>query len=169
MDDGKEWIVCGHSVGATMALMLGMEPKLGGEHGWGCEERMGGLRGVVGVEGIYDFGACRDAHGGMREVYEGFIEGAFGREEEGGWRRGDVVRCGRKVGEGVAVVVVGQSREDELVEWGQAVGMMGALEWEGAVGEKVLVEVEGRHQEVVTGGVGIGKCVGRCLELLMRL
>ncbi len=168
--EGKEWIVCGHSVGGTMALMLGMEAKVGGEYGWGDERRMGGLRGVVGVEGIYDFVACRDAHGGsMREVYEGFITGAFGREEEGGWRRGDVVRCGRMVGEGVGVVVVGQSREDELVEWEQAVGMMGAVEWGGEEGEKVLVEVEGRHQEVVTGGVGIGQCVGRCVELLMRL
>ncbi|KAL2043641.1 hypothetical protein N7G274_003948 [Stereocaulon virgatum] len=163
---GKEWIVAGHSVGGTMALMLGMEPR-SGDHGWGKETPMVGLRGVVGVEGIYDFVALRDAHAGMRGLYEAFTEGAFGAEEGGGWRRGDVLRCGRRVREDVDCVVVGHSREDELVEWQQAVSMMEVLRRE-ANGTKFLVEVKGKHQEVVTGGVGIGVCVMKCVDGLVR-
>ena len=170
--EGKEWIICGHSVGATMAVMLGMEPGLSGEqevdYVWERQMQMRGLRGVVGIAGIYDFTACRDAHEGEREFYDAFIEGAFGKEDEEGWNRGDVMRCGRKMGRGVRVVVLGHSREDELVEWEQTIGMMEALEWEGdGEGGKVLVEVEGRHQDAVDGGAGIAKCVGRCVELLV--
>ena len=170
--EGKEWIICGHSVGGTMAVMLGLEPRIsrdGHDYGWGNEMQMQGLRGVVGVEGIYDFTACRDAHPEMREVYDGFIEGAFGKEGDGGWRRGNVSGCGRRVGRGVGVVVLGQSRGDELVEWEQVGGMIGEVKWEGEEGAKELVELEGRHQEVVEGGVGIAKCVGRCVELLVRM
>ena len=157
-----------------MAVMLGMEPKLSGEqevdYGWGREIQMSGLRGVVGIAGIYDFTACRDAHGEMREFYDAFIGGAFGREEEGGWNRGDVMRCGRRVEQGVGVVVLGHSREDELVEEGQTIRMIVGLEWEGdGKGEKVLVELEGRHQDAVEGGAGIAECVGRCVDFLVGL
>jgi hypothetical protein len=64
-------------------------------------------------------------------------------------------------------VVVGHSREDELVEWQQAVSMMEVLRREGK-GTEFLVEVKGKHQEVVTGGVGIEICVARCVEELVR-
>ena len=162
----KEWIIAGHSVGGTMALMLGLEPK-SGDHRWGNETPMVGLRGVVSIEGIYDFVTLRDAHISMREMYEAFTTGAFGPEGEGGWRRGDVVRCGRRVVENVDSVVVGHSREDELVEWQQAVDVMGVLRRDGK-GAEVLVEVQGKHQEIVTGGEGVGICVGRCVEELVR-
>ena len=90
---GKEWIVCGHSVGGTMAMMLVLQPPLDGGGEWGDESvSMEGLRGVVSIEGIFDFVRLRDEHLGMRGVYEGFINGAFG---EGGWERGRVVGCGR--------------------------------------------------------------------------
>ena len=179
--EGKEWIICGHSVGATMAVMLGMEPKLSSrisplppgqiyDYGWGHEMEMRGLRGVVGIEGIYDFTACRDAHPAMRDIYDSFITGAFGPEEDWGWRRGDVRRCRRRVGRGVKVVVLGHSREDELVEWEQVEGMLGAVRWEGeGEGRKVLVELDGGHEEVVEWGSGVGRCVERCVEVLMGM
>lgn len=157
---GKEWIVCGHSVGGTMAMMLVLQPPLDGGGEWGDESvSMEGLRGVVSIEGIFDFVRLRDEHLGMRGVYEGFINGAFG---EGGWERGRVVGCGRGVGGGVEVVMVVHSRGDELVEWEQAEGMVGVLR-----GVGVLVEVEGRHQEVVTEGKVIGRVVGEAVERLV--
>lgn len=184
LGEGKEWIICGHSVGGTMAVMLGMEPKLSSpspplppnhnpeydDYGWGREMEMPGLVGVIGISGIYDFTACRDAHLAMRDVYDSFIAGAFGLEGEGGWERGNVRACGRKVGRGVRVVVLGHSRGDELVEWEQVGGMYGKVEWEeGMGGRKVVVEVEGGHEEVVEGGVGVGRCVGRCVEVLVGM
>ena len=164
---GEEWVVVGHSVGGTMAMMLGLEGE--GEGKWGKEEgAMEGLRGVVGMAGIYDFVALRDAHLSTRSLYDAFTTGAFGSEESGAWEKGDVVRCGRKVREGVEVVVVGQSREDELVEWEQAEMETGVLEKEGRDGVGVLVELKGKHQEVVTGGKEVGRCVGVAVGMLVE-
>lgn len=164
----KEWIVCGHSVGGTMAMMLVLQPPLDGGGEWGDESvSMEGLRGVVSIEGIFDFVRLRDEHLGMRGVYEGFISGAFGFEREGGWERGDVVGCGRGVREGVEVVVVVHSRGDELVEWEQAEGMVGVGRGVGRDGVGVLVEVEGRHQEIVTEGKVIGRVVREAVERLV--
>lgn len=158
---GGEWVICGHSVGGTMAVMLGLRPVGKGEGG------MEGLRGVVCVEGIYDFVALRDRHLAMRDVYDGFIGGAFGAEGEGGWERGDVLRCGREVREGVEVVLVVHSRGDELVEWEQAEGMVKVLKEEGREGVGVLVEVEGSHHEIVTQGKVIGTVVKQAVDMLV--
>jgi len=161
-----EWIVAGHSVGGTMALMLGMERK-DGQAEWGEERPMEGLKAVVGIEGIYDFVACRDAHPQLRDMYDGFTTGAFGPEEQGGWESGDVLRCGRRVGEGVESVVVAHSREDELVEWEQAEKMMRVLS-RTEKGKAVLVELKGKHQEILTKGVDIATCVDVAIDMLLK-
>lgn len=178
-----EWIVCGHSVGGTMAVMVGMDDDdgaevVGGEEVWeggmwGREGGMDGLKGVVALEGIYDFAACRDAHAGLRDMYDAFTTGAFGPEGERGWERGDVLGCGRGVRGGVEVVVVGHSREDELVEWGQGEGLVGVLEvkgkGKGEGGEVVrLVEVDGTHAQVVKDGVAVGRCVDVAVGVLVE-
>lgn len=172
----REWIVCGHSVGGTMAMMVGMDGTEGGdgkewEGGvWGREGGMDGLKAVVTLEGIYDFTACRDAHPHLRELYTAFTTGAFGPEEERGWERGDVLRCKRRVRDGVEAVVVGHSRDDEYVEWEQGQRLIGVLERERAGrGEVVrLVEVEGTHSQVVRDGAAVGRCVGVAIALLVE-
>lgn len=180
----REWIVCGHSVGGTMAVMLGMDGAEGRGGGggkkdvewasdggvWEREGGMDGLRGVVSLEGIYDLTACRDAHPEFRAMYDAFTTRAFGPEEERGWERGNVLRCKRGIRDGVEVVVVGHSRDDELVEWEQGQRLIGVLESEReGKGDLVrLVEVEGRHSQVVRDGVAVGRCVGVAIRVLVE-
>ncbi len=161
--------MCGHSVGGTMAVMVGMD-GMGEEGGWGREGEMEGVKGVVTLGGIYDFTACRDAHPGLRDMYNAFTTGAFGPEEEGGWERGDVLRSKRRMRDEVEVVVVGHSRDDELVEWEQGQRLIGVLEGEReGRGEEVrLVEVEGTHQQIVKDGVAVGKCVDVAIGVLVE-
>ena len=208
LGNGKEWILGGHSVGATMAMMIALEPW---PRGWLEEEEeeeevevtaseqdawesaMGGLRGVVALEGVYDFTTLRDAHLAQREFYEPWISEVFGPEhgdgmegKKGGWGRGSVMRYllilnedrekggkrrRRGLREGVGKVVVGHSWADEAVEWAQSEGLVGVLRerMEGREKERVeLVEVRGGHDEVVEEGVEIGRCVGRVVEALLR-
>ena len=173
MGEEAEFIVVGHSVGATMALMLGMRAPRG-DGCWGRDpaEEMRGCRGVVGLEGMYDFGACRDAHLEQRELYETFIAGAFGREVDGGWERGNVLgRDGEvRVREGVEVVVVAHSQGDELVEVGQSRVVEEALA-RGRHGdgrfEVRFVEVVGGHKEVECEGTQVGKAVGCAVQVLL--
>lgn len=160
-----------------MAAMIGMDgmgkgDEEGGWEGgiWGQEGGMDGLKGVVPLEGIYDFTACRDAHPELRDMYESFTTGAFGPEAEKGWERGNVLGCKRGVRDGVEAVVVGHSRGDELVEWEQGERLVGVLEgqMEGRVGDLRFVEVEGTHSQVVRDGVAVGKCVDVVIEMLVQ-
>jgi len=169
--EGKEWMIAGHSVGGTMALMLSLQAReQEGDMKWGKEGAMEGLKGVISIEGIFDFVAPRDAHLEYREIYDAFTTGAFGSEEDGCWERGNVLRGRRKVREGIMVVLVVHSREDELVEWEQAEQMVQRLEEEKGKrdGVGVLMEVNGKHQEIVTEGVVIGKVVDQALRMLIK-
>lgn len=156
-----------------MALMMALEP-------WPADGRWGppleqepqlliqGPKGVICMEGIYDFGACRDAHaqGAYADIYEAFTSAAFGPETAdggggggGGWERGNVVRYvreGGKVRSGVRRVLLVQSPEDEMVEWGQVEAMKRAL---GADERVCLVEVAGGHEQIEEEGLVLGRCL----------
>ncbi|KAL8666574.1 MAG: hypothetical protein Q9202_001372 [Teloschistes flavicans] len=152
---GSEIVLVGHSVGATIAfaLAMGIEDRVhdgAGDAVVGVRMR---IRAVVGLAGIYDFTALRDAHAEHRGLYEGFTNEAFGAEEDGGWERGNIVEAVRKlkgIMGGVELVVLGHSKGDELVEWGQVDLMAGALREKGwrngeqgkAEGKELLVEEE---------------------------
>ena len=81
-----------------------------------------------------------------------------------------MLRCGRRVGDGVEVVVVGHSREDELVEWEQGQRLIEVLEREReGKGEVVrFVEVQGKHAQVMADGVVVGKCVDVAIAVLVE-
>ena len=164
---GERYVLVGHSVGATMAMLASLR----------CEERgVASPMAVVGVCGIYDFGKLHEVwrgsgyegltrNAGISEEGEGEASpGRVGRGEwEGRWARG------RK-----RWVVLGQGRGDRLVDFEQAVGMQGVLEGEdGSEGGSGLImcdlmEVEGRHNEVWEKGdelvrvigVGVGEMMG---------
>ena len=173
-------ILVGHSVGATIAFGVALGLGLG-DHSDGEEALSKNIKAVVGVEGIYDFTALRDAHWGYRDVYEEFTSGAFGEEKTGAWERGNVGRMvregAREMEEGVEVVVLGQSRGDGLVEWGQVEGMERALRerdgWrEGGEGvpakEVTVLELEGGHDEVWERGEGLARCITVAVERCVR-
>ena len=168
---GKEWIVAGHSVGGTMAMMLGMQVDIDGDKAgdWGRELMMEGLKGVISIEGIYDFAALRDAHEQWKEMYDTFITGAFGPEEQGGWENGNLTELMRTVEEEVDVVLVVHSKEDELVEFQQAERMAMVLEStkEERDGFGVLVEVKGKHHQVIKEGKVVGEVVGKAVQMLI--
>ncbi|KAL8754844.1 MAG: hypothetical protein Q9184_004988 [Pyrenodesmia sp. 2 TL-2023] len=173
----REYILIGHSVGATIAfaLALGLDHK---EAGAEVPKSMK-IKAVVGVEGVYDFTALRDAHVDYRGIYEEFTTAAFGGEEEEdeAWERGNMVRAvrdGRGREERTEVVVLGQSRGDELVEWGQVEVMGEALRgtgWrrvedggEGKGKEVMVVELKGGHDEIWEQGRELAKCIALAVE-----
>ncbi|KAL8976079.1 MAG: hypothetical protein Q9177_006921, partial [Variospora cf. flavescens] len=171
-EKGEGIILVGHSVGATIAfaIALGLDGVGGNRHE--------AVDAVVGVEGVYDFVALRDAHLESRRVYEEIATGAFGNEESGGWERGNVVKA---VGEGkgfrgTKVVVLGHSKGDELVEWGQMKMMDEALRengWWGGDGgggrvgkgkEVTMMELEGGHDEIWEKGEELARCIALAVQ-----
>ena len=152
-----------------MAVMLSLAPwPPDGRWGppWAAEGDavMRGLRGVVGLAGIYDFAALRDAHWAGRRGYEAWIAAAFGG---GGWGPGSVLAWVREGGGEVRAgveggVVLAHSRGDEAVEWAQSEGLVG---WLG--GRAEVVEVAGGHDGVVDGGVEVARAVGVVVRALV--
>lgn len=172
----KECILIGHSVGATISFAVALALDLDAA---GTNERRDRfdfvIKAIVGVEGIYDFTALRDAHVGFREIYEEFTTAALGDEGDGGWERGNVGRVVKegKGLEGMEVVVLGQSRGDELVEWGQVEVMEGALRergWGSGDGEEecwnevMVIELNGGHDEMWEKGEEMARCIGLAVE-----
>lgn len=179
-DQGKDegfggMILAGHSAGATLCLHAA--PRLASSlQQVGSAAR---IRAVVGVAGVYDFTALRDAHLHAREVYDEINTGALGAEKcesggewRGGWERGKV-KGGEWRAEGMELVVLGHGRADELVDMGQAEGLVRELEEAEAQrkGQKEpvvrIVECEGSHDEMVIFGKEVGRCVGVAVEVLL--
>ncbi|KAL8873539.1 MAG: hypothetical protein Q9174_001001, partial [Haloplaca sp. 1 TL-2023] len=167
-------ILVGHSVGATIAFALALNLD-------GYDERLE-IKAVVGVEGVYDFTAMRDAHLEYRSVYDEICEGAFGPESEGGWEKGNIVRALERGERDFAVppvVVLGHSKEDELVEPAQSEMMERALRrkgwkrWElgeegGRDKEIAVVDLHGSHDEIWEQGEQLAKCICLAVEMCAR-
>jgi kynurenine formamidase len=104
---GANYVLVGHSCGATLAFQL--------REGW----NMVGPKAVLGVEGIYDLGKLVDDHRSV-PMYRYFTESAFGKDEED-WTKASPTtqRCdGSFAWENAKVGAVAQSAEDELVDGG---------------------------------------------------
>ncbi|KAL8985202.1 MAG: hypothetical protein Q9205_001023 [Flavoplaca limonia] len=173
----SEIILVGHSVGATIAFALALELGYRDDADRDdVEGLMHKIAAVVGIEGIYDFTALRDAHLDYRSIYEDFTNGAFGAEADGNWEKGNVIRMiadGMEMGK-TAVVVLGQSREDELVEWSQIETMgqalrekdwrKGAEDGEGVAKQVLFEELRGGHDEIWEKGEQLAKCIALAVE-----
>lgn len=159
------------------------------------------VRAVVSLAGIFNFRKCRDAHERFSGVYDEFMTAAFGGlEEMGRWAvadlypvefnddkrstrhgessgggsgvRGTVVEVLKRKGRGL-VVVLGYSKEDELVEGEQGEGFASVLRQGGGQADEEgglrvrHVECKGGHDEIIDQGVEIGRCVGVALDILL--
>jgi hypothetical protein len=185
-------LLVGHSVGATMGLIMMM---MGEEMKMVTARRR--IQAMVSVAGIADFTVLRHMHLEHRAAYDDFCTGAFGPEESGGWELGNVFtatpllppqwgHAGEEEERGVTevedqVIVLGQGRADELVEWGQVEILKEGLRSRGweveeareedhtdqcASRRMTVVELEGGHDDVWRLGTGIAKCVAVAITML---
>jgi hypothetical protein len=128
----RQYVLVGHSAGATLAFqMLSMLQK----------RPSSGLalpKAVVGLEGIYDLAALVNEY----PDYRGFVEGAFGKEKE--WPGPLALGCY------TGLVVLAHSDEDELLTWRQTEEMKERCEATLGVGGGLrVVKLAGQHDEVL--------------------
>lgn len=164
--DGWEYIVMGHSCGATILFQLAMGLISEGE-GSRFGTGIGNPTALIGLEGLYDLPLLVRNHEHV-PYYRAFVESAFGEDKEF-WREvSPVSGVGRYVWEGVRTIVLGMSREDELVEWEQVHVMMQKLEVLSQDDERQfrLVELSGGHDACWSQGVGIIKALAVTVEAL---
>ena len=200
-------ILCGHSVGGTLAVhaaaALLLKAAGSGEGNNNKNNCIPPVRAVVSLAGIFNFRKCRDAHMTFSGLYDEFMTAAFGGPEKmGSWAVADlypeesdngkrlsiqgegaggggggsvgetVVEILKRKGRGL-VVVLGYSKEDDLVEEEQGEGFASVLrqgggQMDGEGGLRVRhVECKGGHHEIVDQGVEIGRCVGVAVDMLL--
>lgn len=128
---------------------------------------------MVGIEGIYCLPSLVSYHADKPygDIYTAFVTGAFS-SDPAVWRTASPALA-EMFGDVVGVVVLAHSRGDELVEWEQVEEMRGTLLGRGfgeSVGEDgngkevVMLEVEGKHDEVWEDGREVARAIGVAVE-----
>ncbi|KAJ4388590.1 hypothetical protein N0V93_006048 [Gnomoniopsis smithogilvyi] len=150
---GSDYVFCGHSAGAFLNYQVLLEEAcLEGQHEEaGAEVKLPVA--VVGFEGIYDLSGLNQR---MKGTYSGFIEAAFGKDENGRWdvaspatAKGSYKAWSDGVGK-LAVLV--QSPDDELVDMAECDTMEARLRKDGVEKLKVYRDLKGGHFEVLQDG-----------------
>ena len=158
---GERYLLVGHSVGATMALLTTFR----------APENIPRPLATLGICGIYDFD---DLHKKFGSDYEYLTKNA-GLTTEHSWKEASPALHERneyekKWSQGKKRwCLLAQSKDDGLVDWGQVELMRDVFEKDG--GEEVLVdvmEVKGRHNEIWEKGrelarvvaLGVGEMMG---------
>lgn len=120
---GDNYIVVGHSCGATLAFQALERSYL--HHG---NPDLPPLKALVGLAGIYDLRLLLDNHkdGPYGDIYASFIQGAFGQELND-WDRASPAHFSESgMYSGMTVLLV-TAQEDELVEPAQREAMRRAI------------------------------------------
>jgi len=149
---GHNYILIGHSCGATLALQT-------------CSVAQNKLDGIntdydvpkitlpltcLGVEGIYDIPLLVETHASI-PIYRTFTEDAFGNDEVA-WLRASPVNMSMRLAN-VQDVIIAHSPDDELVELEQASIMLNVLQKQMLLGcTRSLTMTHGTHQEVWQNG-----------------
>ena len=170
-----EWVGIGHSCGATLLLQRLAGIGLGGVP---ASAHVRPPVALILLEGIYDMPLLLKNHSqpGVKEMYVEILEGAFGTERDV-WERASPVK-GTYGRHEVRLIVLGQSEEDELVEWEQVEAMEGVLKrqgWAGdgegeGQGERVIVvkKIKGVHDFVWEDGAQVAMLIEEVVRQLFR-
>lgn len=162
---GSQYVLVGHSVGATLALQVAMglweaAPSSVATNAESHQQvKVEQPVGIVGVEGIYDLRALRDANP-TQTAYQQFLEAAMGKDESVWDTASPVSGSYATSWPGGKVMVSAHSREDELVDMGQVEMLRKRLHRERGVGrEDIVVQLQGKHDEVWEQGVEMARAV----------
>lgn len=146
----------GHSAGAFLNYQVLLRGACLGKRAGEGEDGSEDVKlpvAVVGFEGIYDLGGLNRR---MKGTYTGFMEAAFGRDEEGSWDAASPATASgdfRAWSEGVGkLAVLAQSPDDELVDMAECDTMEARLKRDGVENLKVYRDLKGGHFEVLRDG-----------------
>ena len=158
---GERYLLVGHSVGATMALLAALQARDAG---------IEAPEAVAGVCGIYDFEELHRKWPG----YDHLTRNAIKDEEE--WPRASPSRYSREEYERVWArgrkrwVLLAQSNSDGLVDFGQAQEMEKIFESEkdGLILSD-LMEIKGKHNQIWEQGGELAKVIAVGVGEMMSL
>ncbi|EXJ79538.1 hypothetical protein A1O3_07817 [Capronia epimyces CBS 606.96] len=150
---GANYILAGHSVGATVALLAAIKGKQ--SHG------IIPPKAVLGLSGIYDFPLLHESH----PEYEALTFNAM--------KRGEEVAASPAIYDvqtykeaGVSQVLLAHSKDDGLVPWNQVEAMETVLV-PGGEGYVRVLELFGKHNQIWADGTELSRAVTAAVESLV--
>ncbi|EXJ55319.1 hypothetical protein A1O7_08246 [Cladophialophora yegresii CBS 114405] len=148
---GTNYIIAGHSVGATLALLVALKAR---------EFDLAPPTAVLGLSGIYDFPLLHKAH----PEYEALTYNAMAREAEiaSSPALHDVQAY---LTAGVSHVLLAHSRDDGLVPWDQVERMEQTLK-NVRPGYVQTLELFGKHNDIWADGQEVARAINALLESL---
>lgn len=160
---GSNYILLGHSCGATLAFQVAMSHINWGADATGMKVKK--PKAIVGLNGLYNLteliSSPGDKHAPLKPVYDAFTRLAFGDDEQV-WREASPIVVGdwaTEWSEGVKVVLV-QSKEDNLVPYKQTADMLKKLKQSNPDGLSIEeLEAGGDHNALWQSG-------GRLAEII---
>ncbi|MCJ1382139.1 hypothetical protein MMC17_005251 [Xylographa soralifera] len=171
-DIGEEYVLVGHSCGATLAFQVVMDQwrsTIGSASG---TEHFEMPHAIVGVEGIYDQFQLKETykHSEYAAVYQEFLEGAFGKDERE-WSKASPGNAdfahSWKTGK---LAVLAWSKDDELVDELQLVTMRKTLhEGKNENRRDVMIQLTGKHDEIWESGAQLANIIQFALHELKGL
>ncbi|KAG5999415.1 hypothetical protein E4U54_001859 [Claviceps lovelessii] len=166
---GNNYILAGHSCGATLAFQTAMNPVRWGTDNAAKDDIEAPLM-VLGLNGLYDMPELIENPGGQhnqfRQLYEQFTRNAFGDDEDV-WRDispAFVENWAREWPDGRRVMLV-QGTQDDLVPYRQGERMRDSLV--GSKSDRLVVELvdgEGQHDEIWQKGILLAKLLTRAID-----
>ncbi|EEU44667.1 uncharacterized protein NECHADRAFT_84673 [Fusarium vanettenii 77-13-4] len=158
----EDYILVGHSAGATLAFQLLMGDDVLASHAQAPLPIA-----IIGVSGIFDLVGLNERFGGN---YAGFISSAFG-EDQTAWNKASPARFSSSFKDrwtGGKLTVLAWSPEDTLID-GPEIDNMAALLTKQGIDVQVLKDLRGEHDFIWQDGSQIARLIITALHQLRRL
>ena len=169
---GERYLLVGHSVGATMALLSTLAAhKSPFSQTKGIEmPKIEPPMAVLGVSGIYDFPLLHESFPG----YVGLTRNAIKNEEDdvlaspASYDATEYTDTWTAGGKKKRAVIIAHSRDDGLVDWKQVEAMEGLLKHRSAIDVSVI-EMKGLHNEIWDKGTELARVMTEAVGVMRRL
>ena len=149
----KDYILAGHSVGATFAFLATLKAR---------EAGIAMPKAVVGVGGIYDFPAIHKTNPDYEDMTSNGMDKKYFSEASPALYTADEYE--QKWVQEKRAVVIAHSKDDGLVNWSQPEEMMKVLSGDAFTSE--LVELKGQHNEIWENGSELVRALEKAVELV---
>lgn len=149
----KDYILVGHSVGATFAFLAMLKAR---------ESGIALPRAAVGVSGIYDFPAIHETNPDYEDMTSNGMDKKYYEEASPALYTAEEYK--EKWDQKKPVVVVAHSKDDGLVNWQQPEEMMNVFSGDAFTSE--LVELKGQHNEIWEKGNELVRAIQKAVELV---
>ena len=171
-DMGEEYVLVGHSCGATLAFQVVMNQWRSARATASGTDSLQMPLAIVGVEGIYDQSQLKESykHSELAAIYQEFLEGAFGKDEREWSRASPGSADFAHSWKNGKLAVLAWSQDDELVDELQIVMMRKALhKGKNEKRKDVMIQLTGKHDEVWENGLQLANAIIFALHELVGL